>query len=127
MKFSEIYESVIFLWGDEIDISDLTITEELSDLSNRDKHQVYSAFSKNLSAKWNEVELVIGPDNPYLDLMVWTMYQAFWNESKNLFLQGQSKLLTKNIDQKAIEGRYFKNLQNNGWEQELASYVNDVV
>ncbi|HVV55325.1 MAG TPA: hypothetical protein VHC47_08375 [Mucilaginibacter sp.] len=126
MKFSEVYNAVISFWGDEIDISDFIINEESYSLPNGDKYHGHSAYSKNLSLKWDEVEEAIGTNNLYMELMVWTMYQIFTEASKNLFLKDHSKLSPKDVDKKSIEKQYFKNLRERGWQQELTGYVNDL-
>jgi hypothetical protein len=126
MKFSEIYNFVIPYWGDVINISDLSINKQLQSSTGDAKADSYSKRSANLSLKWNEVEEIIGIDNPYAELMIWTMYQLFHEASEMLFLQGQFQIFPKKVDKIQIQDRYFKNLQNNEWERELAGYVNDL-
>jgi hypothetical protein len=120
MKFSEIYNFVIPYWGDVINISDLSINKQLQSSTGDAKADSYSKRSANLSLKWNEVEEIIGIDNPYAELMIWTMYQLFHEASEMLFLQGQFQIFPKKVDKIQIQDRYFKNLQNNEWERELA-------
>ncbi|MDB4902007.1 MAG: hypothetical protein JWQ63_1288 [Mucilaginibacter sp.] len=95
MKFSSIYDLVIPLWGDEIDISDYKIEKITSNNPDGKTYDWLSKSSKNLSQKWNEAEKIIGLDNPYADLMVWTMYQVFHKVSEKLFIENNYKLFPR--------------------------------
>jgi hypothetical protein len=126
MRFSSIYESVIFLWGDEIDITDYNVENVTTNELDSTRRRWQAKSSKNLSERWNTVEKEIGLDNPYNDLMVWTMYQVFHSVSERLYIQNKFKLHPPEVDKKLIEEQYYKNLKVAGWEHELKEYVNDI-
>ncbi len=73
MKFTDVYNRVIEYWDKEILISD-----------------AYPAGGQDgyllptLDKVFGRVEETVGHGNSWDELMVWTMLQVFWSESKRL-------------------------------------------
>lgn len=118
MMFTEIYDRIIPLWGNLIDFSDG------SAIDTPEKKPINDGYfrSNSFSQLWDNVEEIVGHDDTFGDLMVWTMYQVFAKHARRLFLQGVFVLEPKTIDKKEIEEQYFMNLHVEGWEAELAVY-----
>lgn len=116
MTFTEIYQAIIPYWGFEINISDGEDQEP-----GGDEDSDYF-FSDSFSKKWKEIEQEIGFDNPYYELMVWTMYQVFHFHAKALFQEGMYIFEPQMIAPREIEEQYFLNLKDRVWQNELANY-----
>lgn len=80
-------------------------------------------YSRNLSNLWNSVEKVIKKENFYGELMIWTIFQVFHNYARKKFEQNIFSFLPEEIDRNDIEKQYFKNLSEEGWEDELSNYT----
>jgi hypothetical protein len=124
MTFIEIYQRIIPLWGQEIAFPDGVIMETkhkyktLSGAAGAKSH----FYSKTFSDQWQAVADAIAPDDAYGDLMVWTLYQVFQEQARNQFEQNQYAFSPAAVPKKEIEERYYKNLQDQGWEAQLAGY-----
>jgi len=111
MKFIDIYNRVIEYWDEEILISD-----------------GYPAGGQDgflfptLDTAFGRVEEIVGHENAWDELMVWTMLQVFWSESKRLIGEGKTYLKTREVSLPLIEKRYFLNLECEGWEKERVAY-----
>lgn len=124
MTFQEIYQRIIPLWGSEIAFADGLIMETkrhyktLSGAAGAKNH----FFSPALSAQWQAVADTIAPGDAYGELMVWTLYQVFQDQARKKFEQNQYSFSPASVPKKEIEARYYKNLQDQGWEEQLAGY-----
>jgi hypothetical protein len=124
MTFTEIYHRIIPLWGREITFADGLLMETkrnyktLTGAAGAKSH----FYSKTLSDQWQGVADAIAPDDAYGDLMVWTLYQVFQEYAQRMFEQNQYAFSPAAVPKKEIEERYYKNLQDQGWEAQLAGY-----
>jgi hypothetical protein len=124
MTFQEIYQRIIPLWGPEIAFADGLLMETkksyktLSGAAGAKSH----FFSQAFSAQWQAVADTIAPDDAYGELMVWTLYQVFQEHARKKFEQNQYSFSPAAVPTKEIEERYYKNLQDQGWEEQLAGY-----
>jgi hypothetical protein len=124
MTFIEIYQRIIPLWGPEITFSDGVLMEAqknfktLSGAAGARSH----FYSRMFSDQWQAVADTIAPEDAYGDLMVWTLYQVFQDQAQQKFEQNQYSFSPAAVAKKDIEERYFKNLQDQGWEEQLAGY-----
>lgn len=124
MTFQEIYQRIIPLWGQEVAFADGLVMEAkrhyktLSGAAGAKSH----FYSKSLSDQWQAVADTIAPGDAYGELMVWTLYQVFQQQARTLFEQNQYAFSPAAIPPKEIEARYYKNLQDQGWEEQLAGY-----
>jgi len=112
MKFIEIYNQIIPHWEDKIDFSDGVISES--------KQKYFQ--SNSFSSQWDKIEEIVGHNDTYGDLMVWTMYQVFHRHALQLFHKNVFTLNPKEISKTEIEEQYYNNLQAEGWEVELRKY-----
>lgn len=124
MTFKEIYERILPLWGPEIAFPDAMIMETkqnyktLSGAAGAKSH----FYSKMFSDQWQAVSEAIAPDDAYGDLMVWTLYQVFQEQARRKFEQNQYSFSPDSVPKKEVEARYYQNLQDQGWEEQLAGY-----
>ncbi len=116
MKFSEVYSKVIGLWPAQIDISDGSITKG-----------EYYLFRK-LSDEWDRIEDEVGYQDPWAHLMVWTMFQAFHEESIRLIKNKLNVLEPAKVDLKKIEYYYHRGMTEKGsiFKRLLPGYINDI-
>ena len=124
MTFIEIYNRILPLWGQEIAFADGLVMEAKRQYKNlRGAAGAKSHFySKSLSDQWQAVADTLDSDDAYGDLMVWTLYQVFQQQARSLFEQNQTAFSPTAIPKKEIEAQYYKNLQDQGWEEQLAGY-----
>jgi hypothetical protein len=124
MTFKEIYQRIIPLWGNEVAFADGLVMETkrpfktLSGASGAKSH----FYTKSLSDQWQAVADTIAPGDAYGELMVWTLYQVFQQQARMLFEKNVFAFSPADIPEKEIEAQYFKNLQDQGWEEQLAGY-----
>ena len=118
MTFAEIYDRIIPLWGDLIDFSDGSVIDAPKTMPTNDDYFRSNSFSR----LWEDIEEIVGHEDTFGDLMVWTMYQVFHKNAKRLFLQRIFVLDPKAISKQEIEEQYFINLNTKSWEAELAVY-----
>jgi hypothetical protein len=129
MTFNEIYQRIIPLWGQEITFADGLIMETkrnyktLSGAAGAKSH----FFSQAFSAQWQTVADTLAADDAYGDLMVWTLYQVFQEHARKMFEQHQYSFSPAAVPKQEIEERYYKNLQDQGWEAQLAGYKREVL
>jgi hypothetical protein len=116
MKFTEIYGTVIKFWPEEIIINDNGVP-----ISVNAGH-----FFPSLTKAWDFVEETVGNQNPWLDLMVWTLFQQFHSEAKKAILSGKGTLMTRDVSLKKIETKYFENLHAEDWKKYLKDYERDI-
>jgi hypothetical protein len=124
MTFKEIYDRILPLWGPEIAFADGVIMESkrnyktLGGAAGSNSH----FFSKAFSDHWKTVADQIDPEDAYGDLMVWTLYQVFQDQARQKFEKNQYVFAPGAVPKKEVEERYFKNLHDEGWEEQLAGY-----
>jgi hypothetical protein len=112
MKFIEIYNKIIPFWGEQIRFED-----------GQTDHTDESYFFSNLfSLQWNKIEKEVGYNDPFEELMVWTMYQIFHGYCFQLFKEGEFYLSPFEVSKEEIEEMYFQNLNGKAWQNELALY-----
>lgn len=128
MTFKEIYDRIIPLWGDLIDISDARDVkpENAVDTPGTTPCNGNYFHSKSLSRLWDKIEETVGHEDAFGDQMVWTMYQVFHRHASRLFSNGVFVFDPRTIDKKEIEEQYFANLNTESWEEELAKYERTV-
>ncbi|PSR55613.1 hypothetical protein AHMF7605_19930 [Adhaeribacter arboris] len=128
MTFKEIYDRIIPLWGDRIDFSDGYIIQPERKYKNlrsvTDSEDYF--YSPKLSNLWNSIEENIEEKDTYGELMVWTIYQVFHKYARERFEQDIFSFSPEEIENKIIEEHYFKNLNEEGWEDELLQYQRGV-
>ncbi len=122
MKFVEIYNRIITHWGDKIDFSDGAIFEPEHKTPGTTPSGEDSFQSHSFSRQWDEIEEIVGHDDTYGDLMVWTMYQVFHRHARQLFRKSIFTLNPNEISKTEIEKQYYDNLQAESWEEELTKY-----
>lgn len=112
MTFIEIYDKIIPYWGEFIKFED----------GQTDETDPAYFYSKSLSERWNKIEKEVGYNDPFEELMVWTMYQIFHHHCLQLFNEEEYFLSPTDIDKDEIEEMYYENLQGKPWKKELAQY-----
>jgi len=122
MTFTEIYNRIINLWGDKIEFSDGIIFEPIDKTPGTTPTGEKSFQSNSFRKQWDKIEEIVGTDDTYGDLMVWTMYQVFHRHAVQLFQQNIYTLKPTDISKKEIEEQYFNNLNAESWEEELLNY-----
>lgn len=122
MTFIEIYNRIIALWGDRIDFSDGRIFEPEHKTPGTTPSGEDSFQSNSFSRQWDDIEEIIGHEDTFGDLMVWTMYQVFHRHARQLFRKNIFTLNPKDISKTEIEEQYYNNLQAESWEEELTKY-----
>jgi hypothetical protein len=124
MTFLQIYERVLPLWGEAITFADGVMMESpkhyktLSGAAGATRH----FYSKSFSDQWKRAADALPPDDAYGDLMVWTLYQVFQEQASQLAEKNQYAFSPAAISKKIVEERYYKNLHDQGWEDQLAGY-----
>ena len=113
MTFKEIYDRIIPLWGKTLDFNDGKIIK--SDDDN-------GFYSPKLSDQWTKIEEMVGREEPYSELMVWTMYQVFHRHARGLFSDKIYHLNPADISKEEIEEEYYINLQDENWKEEFQNY-----
>lgn len=124
MTFKEIYDRIIPLWGELIDISDASDVkpENAVDTPGTTPSNDNYFHSNSLSKLWDKIEETVGHEDTFGDQMVWTMYQVFHRHASRLFSNGIFVFDPRTIDKREIEEQYFGNLNTESWEDELANY-----
>lgn len=122
MRFVEIYNRIIIHWGDNIDFSDGAIFKPEHNTSGTTPSGEDSFQSNSFSRKWSEIEEIVGHDDTFGELMVWTMYQVFHRHARKLFHKNIFTLNPKDISKTEIENQYYDNLHTESWEKELTKY-----
>jgi hypothetical protein len=111
MTFSEVYERLIAYWPERISIADASGTPDGGSLF------------PTLSLVSDEIEERIDHrQDTWGSLMVWTMFQVFHAEAKQLREIGSDALVPRNVDRKTVEEKYYENLHSPDWSEELAAY-----
>lgn len=130
MTFKEVYSRILPLWGETIEFSDAIILEpkkpyanKKSGLAAKEKDHFYS---KMISSQWNAIEEAVEEEDEWGKLMVWTMYQVFHQHARKKFEQDQFSLSPREVDKKEIEEQYFRNLKEDGWEEQFAHYERSI-
>ena len=123
MKFAIIYHRVLSLWPRSIDISDGYKVEGGGATPSNCPIGKVPYFFPNLSKAWDKVEEQIDVENDtWGDMMVWTMFQEFHEESKKLLVERVTHLKPDKVSIDSIEKRYRENLQVDEWEYERSEY-----
>lgn len=79
-------------------------------------------YSPTFSNRWNEAEEAVAKEDVFGKVMVWTMYQLFHRQARQLFENGTYTLAPVTVNKVELEALYFKNLQEDAGEEELADY-----
>lgn len=122
MTFIEIYNRIIPYWGEKIDFSDGRIFDPEHKTPGTTPSGEDSFYSKSFSKQWDEIEEIVGHEDAFGDLMVWTTYQVFHRHARQLFSKGIFILNPTDISKTEIEQQYYRNIQGDSWEEELAEY-----
>lgn len=116
MKFEEIFNRILPLWGNNINFSDAETVDGSNDFTQQ------NFYSKKLEKKWDEIQELVGEADTYGDLMVWTMYNVYQRNAALLCNQKINYFKTEAISAQEMEVEYFENLHQQSWEEELAGY-----
>lgn len=123
MTFEEIYNRIIPLWSDTIEFEDSKQEPKNAiDTPGTKPSGGEYFYSKKLNNQWDNVERIVGTEDSFGDLMVWTMFQIFSQKARKLAKNGTYSFNPTEIDKDEIEKQYFENLQGNTWEEELLAY-----
>ena len=117
MTFNELYSRNIELWGEVVDFSDGGFIDP--------KTRIFIGpdfGSKLFFQQWNKIEEVVGHEDLYDNLMVWTFFCVFYERARVLFRQNIFSLNPKQISKQEIEEQFFDGLHEQGMEKELAGY-----
>lgn len=111
MEFEVLYNRIIVLWPESIDISDGCPTGD-------------SGFRfPTLSECWDDAEEKIDPlVDPWGNIGVWAFFQAFHETAKKGFQEGETVLSTREVSKESINERIIENLNAGDWEQERSEY-----
>ncbi len=125
MIFKEIYDRVIPLWGDKINFADGMIMQPNRKYKTLRKETDTADYfySPAFSTQYTSLEESMAKDDPYGELMVWTMYQVFEKYARKKFEQEVYSFSPAEVDKAEIEKQYSKNLNDDGWEEQLANYT----
>lgn len=121
MKFKEIYDRILPHWGNNINFSDAETVDNDATFTED------NFYSKKLEKKWDQVQEIVGEDDTYGDLMVWTMYLIFQIKAAELCNQKIDYFKISTINPTEVEALYFDNLHHESWEEELESYEREIV
>lgn len=110
MKFETIYNSIINLWPEEIDISSGKLMGD------------EGGIFPDLAEAHDRIKKEVGIQDPWKDLMVWTMFQEFHAQCRKLLKSKSYKLFPKIIDKNLLKRRYAKNLEVDEWREFLKDY-----
>ena len=114
MEFSDLYKKGIEFWPIAINIGDGYPTGKAGYL-----------FSE-LTAIHDKIEDNIHIDDIWLQIIDWSLFQAFHAESKKLIKNDEKTLNTRQVELNEIQWRVLENLKGEGWESLLAEYINDL-
>ena len=124
MRFTTIYQRILPLWPSEIVISDgyeVDAGNETTPSTTPTGAKGY--YFPSLDEAWGVVEDGVDPEtDTWADMMVWTMFQEFHRNAKELLSSGISSFKPKEIPIQALEERYRNNLNTEGWETERDTY-----
>ncbi|GHA80778.1 hypothetical protein [Pontibacter akesuensis] len=124
MTFNEIYSRILPFWGETIDFSDGMILEAKPQKKGLSimPQAASNFYSPTFSNRWNEAEEAVAKEDVYGKVMVWTMYQLFHRQARQLFEKGTFTLAPATINKVELETLYFKNLQEDAGEEEIGHY-----
>jgi len=109
MKFNDLYNSVIEFWPRDIVVNDNGVPSPEAD----------GHYFPSLSNARKTVEDITGDDDPWLSLMVWTMFQEFHKEAMKAARSGLDCISPGNVSLEALETRFFDNLHEQEWQHLL--------
>jgi hypothetical protein len=109
MEFMELYNRIIGLWPEEIDISDGYPTGE------------NGFMFPMLSKIHDQIENNINHEKDHwANIGVWSFFQAFHNCARKLKEAGETTLKTRNVSKRAIHKRIKSNLEPGKWGDDWA-------
>lgn len=114
MKFTDLYNTGIKLWPKEIHIGD-----------GYPAGKTGYVFPDLVSIH-DQIEESIPVENGWLQIIDWSLFQAFHAESKRLIQSNQTTLFPCSVAKSEIQWRVNENLNGEGWESLCAEYVNDL-
>ena len=112
-KFDYIYSCVIKHWP------------ELIDISNTDVRDDNGAYIPALSQAWDKVENVIGDQNEWHSLMVWSMFCVFHRLCRDQFLNMNYSFYPHQVSQALIKTQFYLDISapNSGYEDMKEEYI----
>ncbi len=114
MKFSKLYKEVLIRWPEEVEVSD------------GEACAASGFFFRNLTETWETVEVSLGYEDPWLQLMGWATYQVFHEEACRLFHKGETVLNTRRVSVVPVKEAFARHLESTEWQDLRAQYVDDV-
>jgi hypothetical protein len=99
MKFSELYERIIGLWPEEIDISDGKPTGRNGYLF------------KNLSSINSDIESALSNDDHWGSIGAWSFFQAIHKEAKALHKSGANVIRVNEVSKDLIDHYIRSNIE----------------
>jgi hypothetical protein len=109
MEFIELYDSMIELWPEEIDISDGYPTGE------------NGFMFPTLSKIHDEIENRINHEKDHWgNVGVWSFFQAFHDRAKELREAGETTLKTRDVSKTDIDNCIKSNLEPSKWGDDWA-------
>lgn len=114
MKFTELYNSGIKLWPNEIHIGD-----------GYPSGKAGYMFPELVSVH-DQIEDSIPIEDGWLQIIDWSLFQAFHAESKRLIQNNQKTLIPLLVAKSEVQRRVSENLNGEGWESLRAEYINDL-
>lgn len=124
MTFKEIYDRILPLWGETVDFSDGMVLEAKPPKKafGLTPPATSSFYSPEISGRWSAVEDAVAKTDVYGKVMVWTLYQLIHRQARQRFEKGTFTLAPSDFAMAEVEEAYFKNLQEDAGEEELANY-----
>jgi len=112
MQFHNLYNRIIKLWPEEIDISDGYPTSE--------KGFMFPTLSSYWGVAEEEIDHSI---DHWGNVGVWSFFQAFHNAARELYDNGEKCLKTKDVSKNEIDKRIRSNIEPEEWQELLDKYV----
>ncbi|QXE91223.1 hypothetical protein KP001_01390 [Geomonas subterranea] len=114
MKFEELYNRIIELWPEEVDISDGFPSGE------------NGYMFPTLSRIKNQIENSIDFENDHWgNVGAWAFFQAFHETAKKMKTKGEKTLKTRLVEKKLIDKKIHANLAPGKWDDEWAELRGD--
>lgn len=114
MKFTELYNSGIKLWPKEVHIG------------NGYPSGKSGYMFPDLVSIHDRIEESIPVEDGWLQIIDWSLFQAFHAESKRLIKNSEKTLIPCSVPKSEVQWRVSENLNGEGWEPLRAEYVNDL-
>jgi hypothetical protein len=112
MRFSELVGMLMREWPDEISLEDAQPPTESGG-------QYFPTFSKVAAAIEERIDYA---NDHWENLCQWSISQALHEEAKRNYNEGKPVLLTRSVSLERVNFYVLRNLQSEGFEDELALY-----